>query len=117
MTQQEINYINETAKTIYSQLRATAGWNVLGSWGLHKIAADYINGMPALTFLVQGYDYKGRIWVAYNEGADTYKILGRKQGQRVPQVLIEETFCDTFAETLDTIIETGHNGRERYKAS
>ena len=106
----DINIIRE----IRNQLIATAGLSVIFSWGYHNAAATTINNMSALTFLVQGFDFKGRIWVAYNEGKDTYQIFGQRKGQNQPSCLIEETYCDTFANQLDKLIENGPEGQKFY---
>lgn len=100
--------------TIKDQLIATAGISVLFSWGINSLQGTIINNMAALTFLVQGFDFTGRIWVAYNECADTYQVFGQRNGQRQPSCLIEETYCDTFADQLDKIIETGPKGQKIY---
>lgn len=116
MTQLDVNFINSTARTIRNQI-FSSDLNIVFSWGYHSAKADYFQNMASLSFLVQGFDFKGRIWVSYNEGMDTYKIYGRKQGWKEPKLLNDEVYCDTLVNDLDRIIEKGEEGQKFYKSA
>ena len=65
--------LKEIANVIWEQIWASTEWNVVGSWGTNKLAYTEIQDYPALTFLVRGIKFQGRVFVALDESNDTYK--------------------------------------------
>jgi len=111
--QQQAMRVNSIAKEIYSQLKAILGINVLWSWGIAEQRAMMYKSMPSLGIRVNGYQHKGWVIIALNEGKDLYNIylLDRKQN-------VTQTFEDVYAEDLeilDSLIETGEMSEQEYK--
>ena len=106
----EAAIVNAIVKDIYQQFNCIEQ-NVRWSWGAHDFKAEVIKPgqweMAALSFLVQGFNFKGRIWIALNEGSDLYEIYGRKHGSKKMVLLHEDVFCDDLQDILDPLIETG----------
>lgn len=106
----EANIVNVIAQNILEQLKCIP-FPVRASWGMHDLKADCIKPgeyeMAALSFLVQGFNFKGRIWIALNEGADLYEVYGQRKGAHEMTLLDEDVFCEDLSEILDTLIETG----------
>ena len=111
--QQQAMRVNSIANEIYRQLKAILGINVLWSWGIAEQRAMMYKSMPSLGIRVNGYQHKGWVIIALNEGKDLYNIylLDRKQN-------VTQTFEDVYAEDLeilDSLIETGEMSEQEYK--
>lgn len=75
-----------------------------------------VNGMDfamaALVMQVNGFNFKGKLYIALDEGSDYYRIYLEKNGK-----LIEEKHDIGFEELggiLDDLIETGGLTKEEY---
>ena len=110
-TQQAIR-VNEIAKEIYRQLKATFDINVLWSWGITEQRAMKYNNMASLGFWVNGYKHKGWVIISLNEGKDLYNIYLLDKFQNVTET-IEDVYCEDL-EILDTLIETGGMNKQEY---
>ena len=106
--------------TILQQLAGTTAVNVFSSWGVSKMHETQIvmpvNGMDfamaALVMQVNGFNFKGKRYVALDEESDYYRIYLEKDGK-----LIEEKYDIGFEELggiLDDLIETGGLTKEVY---
>jgi hypothetical protein len=114
-------YVQEVAETILQQLTGTTQPMVMFSWGMEKLLAtqviEHSNGdyyhMAALSFIVHGFNYKGKLLVAYDEGVDYYRILGTDEEGEL--VTLRHDICfDLLGEVLDQIIEKGDMTEEEY---
>jgi len=111
-TQQQAMRVNSIANEIYRQLKAILGINVLWSWGIAEQRAMMYNNMASLGIRVNGYQHKGWVIIALNEGRDLYNIYLLDKKQNVTQ-----TFEDVYAEdleVLDSLIETGEMSEQEY---
>ena len=106
--------------TILQQLAGTTAVNVFSSWGVSKMYETQIvmpvNGMDfamaALVMQVNGFNFKGKLYVALDEESDYYRIYLEKDGK-----LIEEKYDIGFEELggiLDDLIDTGGLTKEVY---
>lgn len=95
-------------RQMYGGRRTVIVW----SWGVSAFAygEDAMANMggyswPFLRFKVNAHRHKGYVYVYYNEGADTYRVLfkNRKGEEILPR--IDECFEDNFVELIDEIIE------------
>ena len=76
-----------------------------------------VNGMnfamAALVMNVNGFYFKGKLYIALDEGSDYYRIYCEKNGK------LKEEHHDIGVEelgtTLDSVIETGGLSMEEYK--
>lgn len=98
------NYINSIARTIQSQLLCGSNRMKVWSWGAHNYKAVIANGKAALQFTVQGYLYKGRITIAYDEGTDTYEIF---KGLKKRVMVYDNVYCDCMTDLIDKMVESG----------
>ena len=69
--------------------------------------------MPSLGIRVNGYQHKGWVIVALNEGKDLYNIYLLDKLMNVKQT-IEDVYVEDL-EILDTLIETGEMTEQEYK--
>ena len=61
--------------------------------------------MPCLVLDVSGLVHKGRVIVAYNEGADTYEVcLKDKNGNRIGE-WHDDVYCDEVGSLVDSLVE------------
>jgi hypothetical protein len=104
--------VNEIAKEIYQQIRATFNIEVLWSWDIAEQRAMTYKNMPSLGLRVNGYQHKGWVIVSLHEGKDLYYIYLLDKKQNVRQV-IEDVFVEDL-EILDTLIETGEMDEQEY---
>ena len=78
-------HVRSVVNTIFSQLLHTTSMDVINSWGISKLNATQIvktvNGenfaMAALVMQVNGFCFKGNVYIALDEGADYYRYLWR----------------------------------------
>lgn len=108
-------------KTILQQLAGTTATSVFCSWGVSQMYATQIvmpvNGMDfsmaALVMEVNGFNLKGKLYVALDEGSDYYRIYCEKNG------ILKEEHHDIGVEelgaVLDSMIETGGLSKEEYQ--
>lgn len=106
-------YITAVASTIYDQIKASTPWSVRGSWGAHSWRAAIYRDMASLVFKVSGLLHKGYVYVAYNEGADTYEVILTNFRGTVKK-RIGDVYCDNLGYILDTHIERGTMPEEEY---
>jgi len=111
--QQQAIRTNEIAKEIYRQIKATFNINVLWSWGIAEQRAMIYKDMASLGIRVNGYQHKGWVIIALNEGKDLYNIYLLDKKQNVKQT-IEDVYVEDL-EILDTLIETGEMNEQEYK--
>jgi len=110
-TQQAIR-VNEIAKEIYRQIKATFNISVLWSWGIEEQRAMTYKKMPSLGLKVNGFQHKGWVIISLNEGKDLYNIYLLDKLQNETRV-IEDVFCEDL-DILDTLIETGEMNEQEY---
>jgi hypothetical protein len=110
-TQQAIR-VNQIAKEIYRQIKATFNLNVIWSWGIAEQRAMIFRDMPSLGLRVNGFNHKGWVIISLHEGKDLYHICLLDRYMNEIQI-VEDVFCDDL-EILDTLIETGKMSKEEY---
>ena len=89
-------HVRSVVNTIFSQLLHTTSIDVINSWGISKMYATQIvknvNGedftMAALVMQVNGFQFQGKVYIAFDELGDV----------------------------LDSMIETGGMTKEEYQA-
>jgi hypothetical protein len=109
----DAEFIINTAETIREQLVHTTNMNILMSWGINHLVATVKDGMAALKFSVKGRLHQGTVIIAYDEGADYYKIyLSDRTGSRL---IASDVCCDEMAIIIDRAVETGDNAAEYEK--
>jgi hypothetical protein len=97
--------INSIAREIRHQLVAGTPLNVYWSWGPKNFAADYIDRKAALRFRVSGLLHKGYVYIALDEGSDTYDIYLQKIREKQPRLAVEGAYCDNMGEIIDGLVE------------
>ncbi len=78
------------------------------SWGISKIICVYVNEMPALGLLVNGFIHQGWVFVALNERTDTYELFTVENKDKMVIVVkkhIDDVYCDMLTDTIDGMIE------------
>lgn len=113
LTQQEKQSI-EKAKTILAQIKATAGWAMIASWGAHGfllVREDMIS-LPekyeaALVFKVNGYLHKGHVIVSLNWN-DTYTVsIGKlRAGKFTVKDSVPMVYFDNLGSVIDGLVES-----------
>ena len=73
---------------------------VVLSWGIHN--AKVIEG--GLAFNVQGYKFKGRVEVIYDEGMDLFTVRLIKADGKVKEE-VEGVYVDGLLDTIDKLVE------------
>ena len=104
--------VNEIAREIYRQIKATFNINVLWSWGIAEQRAMNFRNMASLGIRVNGYQHKGWVIISLNEGKDLYNIYLLDKLMNVRQT-IEDVYVEDL-EILDTSIETGEMNEQEY---
>ena len=95
-------------KTILQQLAGTTATSVFCSWGVSQMYATQIvmpvNGMDfsmaALVMEVNGFNFKGKLYVALDEGSDYYRIYCEKNG------ILKEEHHDIGVEELGAVLDS-----------
>lgn len=117
----EQKHVIGVVKTILQQLACTTATSVFCSWGVSQMYATQIvvpvNGMDfsmaALLMEVNGFNFRGKLYVALDEGSDYYRIYCEKNGS------LQEEHHDIGVEelgaVLDSLIETGGLSKEEYQ--
>lgn len=82
---------------------------IFQSCGVEKRICVYVNDMPALGLLVNGFIHKGWVFVALNEGTDTYEVFTTKTNTKAKTIEvvkhIDDVYCDMLTETIDGMVE------------
>ena len=112
LTTADKRFISETAKTIYQQVRYPNAY-VFYSWGGHAFGAVCHDGMAALTFKVSGFLHKGRVTIAYDEGADAYVVYIINNDGTIKSK-IEDVYCFELQQVIDRQVETANDKSEGY---
>lgn len=114
-------HVMSVVKTIIAQLIGTTSSDIIGSWGVSKVYAAQIVRthneleitMAALVMQVDGFQFKGKVYVALDEGTDHYRIYGEQDG--VSKEYYSDVSFDELGEKLDTMIERGKMTVEEYR--
>lgn len=94
----------QTVNHIISILKADL--NTVLSWGANSFLA-YENG---LSFKVQGFKFKGRVSIVYNEGTDLFDISFKNENGIEK---IGDVYVDTLVDVIDRHVEfTGTHYRQ-----
>ena len=116
MTKEKEEYVKGVAAVIWGQLLSTIDNNVLGSWGVDSLAYTLFEAegeqFPALTFTVDGILFRGRIFIALDEGADYYQIYCLKDG--IITLISSDVCFDEMGEIIDRFVERGTCSQEEY---
>lgn len=116
MTREIEEYVKGVAAEAWQQLLATTDKNVVGSWGVDNLAYTLIEAeeeqFPALTFTVDGILFKGRIFIALDEGVDYYQIYCLKDG--IITLISSDVCFDEMGEIIDRFVERGTCSQEEY---
>ncbi len=119
MRQLSNEFIQSTASTIWSQVRATASPDVIGSWGISELYAQEVifEGlhMAALVMKVSGFALTGFAVVALDEAQDLYRIFTAETEDAELVQRHSGVYCDSLADVLDNTIERGNMTKEQYK--
>lgn len=70
--------------------------------------------MAALTFKVNGFLHKGRVTIAYNEGADAYVVYIINNDGTI-KARIEDVYFNELQNVIDRHVETTNDASEDYK--
>lgn len=113
-------HVLSVVRTIYAQLIGTTSSDIIGSWGVSKFYATQIVktldevevSMAALVMQVNGFQFRGTVYVALDEGSDYYRIYGEQNG--ISKEYYSDVSFDELGDKLDTMIETGNMTEEEY---
>ena len=75
---------------------------VVFSWGFHRPTA--LPDDRGLSFLVDGFKYKGEVQVIYNEGVDLFEVVLTNTGKKV-----EDVYLDCLVNVIDGLVERVDN--------
>ena len=78
---------------------------VVFSWGFHRPTA--LPEDRGLSFLVDGFLYKGEVQVIYNEGVDFFEVVLTNTGEKV-----EDVYLDCLVNVIDGLVERVDNYKE-----
>jgi len=78
---------------------------VVFSWGFHRPTA--LPEDRGLSFLVDGFLYKGEVLVIYNEGVDLFEVVLTNTGKKV-----EDVYLDCLVNVIDGMVERVDNYKE-----
>lgn len=78
---------------------------VVFSWGFHCPTA--LPDDRGLSFLVDGFKYKGEVQVIYNEGVDLFEVVLTNTGEKV-----EDVYLDCLVNVIDGLVERVDNYKE-----
>ncbi|MBO7300337.1 MAG: hypothetical protein J6U53_02890 [Tidjanibacter sp.] len=82
---------------------------VVFSWGFHCPTA--LPDDRGLSFLVDGFKYKGEVQVIYNEGVDLFEVVLTNTGDRV-----EDVYLDCLVNVIDGMVERCADYQSRVEA-
>lgn len=112
LTQRDVEFINQTARTISSYLKAGNPY-IFYSWGAHNAKAILHDGKAALQLSVNGFKCKGRLIVAYNEGKDLFEVYTYNRAGRLLNKA-DEVYCDELQNICDRFVETENDKSPEY---
>ena len=102
------NYALDIASTALAQIMLTDP-NTVKCWGVSKRICLYVNDMPAVGLYVNGFIHKGWVFVALNEGTDTYEVFTVIKEANNPLFVVvdhkDDIYCDMLTSTIDGMIE------------
>ena len=118
----EKEHVMSVVNTIFKQLVSTTSADVIGSWGVSSIVTTQIvqniNGdnyaMAALVLTVDGLQFSGDAYVAYDEGNDYYRIYAVKSDGKLQEYRKDVAF-DEIGSVLDQMIEKGSMTQQEYE--
>lgn len=61
---------------------------------------------------VNGFQFKGKVYIALDEGSDYYRIYGEQNG--ISKEYYSDVSFDELGDKLDNMIETGKTTPEEY---
>lgn len=70
--------------------------------------------MAALVMQVNGFCFKGNVYIALDEGADYYRIYGEQNGET--KEYHHDIAFDELGSVQDVMIETGGMSQQEYQA-
>ena len=82
---------------------------VVFSWGFHRPTA--LPDDRGLSFLVDGFKYKGEVQVIYNEGVDLFEVVLTNTGEKV-----EDVYLDCLVNVIDGLVERCADYHSRVEA-
>jgi hypothetical protein len=82
---------------------------VVFSWGFQCPTA--LPNDRGLSFLVDGFKYKGEVQVIYNEGVDLFEVVLTNTGKKV-----EDVYLDCLVNVIDGLVERCDNYKSRIEA-
>ena len=115
-------HVMSVVNTIFRQLVSTTPADVICSWGVSSIVATQIvqniNGdnctMAALVMTVDGLQFSGNAYVAYDEESDYYRIYAVKPDGKLQEYRKDVAF-DEIGSVLDQMIEKGSLTQQEYE--
>lgn len=81
---------------------------VVFSWGFHCPTA--LPDGRGLSFLVDGFLYKGEVQVIYNEGVDLFEV------RLADGTVVEDVYLDCLVNVIDGLVERCDNYKSRIEA-
>jgi hypothetical protein len=105
--------IKETATLIHRVIMSSGSYRM--SWAYHNPKAAEYRGMPALSARVSGYQHKGYLVVALNEGADLFEVYALSIKGEVKKE-VKGVYIDQLIEVIDRMVEIGEMSQEQYEA-
>ena len=92
----------EMSQYITTVLKAAP--HICMSWGMCNLIAYTQNGMEGVRFEVNGFKYRGRVAVLYDEGADAFEVeLQDMDGTTVSRH--PEVYLNELVGTIDELVE------------
>ena len=82
---------------------------VVFSWGFHRPTA--LPDDRGLSFLVDGFLYKGEVQVIYNEGVDLFEVVLTNTGEKV-----DDVYLDCLVNVIDGMVERCADYQSRVEA-
>lgn len=112
--------IGRVAYAVLRQLALTTTVNTVYSWGIiNKVATQIkinVDGveqnMAALMMDVNGFNYKGKLYITMNRAKQTFNLYGEQHG-----ILLEkkkDVSYNDLGRVLDAVIETGGLSQEEH---
>ena len=94
--------LNEMAMYILEILQVNK--MVFFSWGVSSAHPCTFQKMKALCIKVNGFLHKGLVYIAYNEGADTFEIFCTSSNGLILKEA-KDVFFDELLNTVDLLVE------------
>lgn len=93
------------AKTMFDQLKWSANFNTIMSWGISSSVAIYYEEKPTLALLVNGFRHKGWVYISYDEGLDLYEVRLLNKNKESVIKFLDNIFADELGSTIDRLVE------------